>query len=432
MNDGLTFSTTSSNGGRRRLWLFGSIAFVIVLLLVWWNRRGDEEAAAGTESTEAAETETAEAEAAAAFTLEEETQERIGLETVEVQLRPIGAQVRTTAIIGPNETRVAHLRALSTGVITGVMVRRGDRVTAGQALLTYDNVELGGAVAGYRSALATLETAQGEAEADRLALERADRLVEIGGIAQAEQQRRKAEYAAALAGVRSSQAQVANLRQTLARFGVSERELKDGDADLGTRSTLRAPFSGTVLEVQAVGGETVSPERELVTVADLTTVWILGDVYERDLAAIAEGSEARVATDAYPDEPFSCRVTDIAAVLDPQTRTAKVRCEAKNPNGRLRLQIFARMEILAGAPRQVLTVPSRAIQQIDGEPTLFVRTGDESFERRAVRLGAATEEWTEVTSGVESGDRVVTTGAVMLKSRLQASEFAEEEEEEEP
>jgi cobalt-zinc-cadmium efflux system membrane fusion protein len=408
--------------------MLGSVALALVLLLVWWNRRGPEDTATATEA--AAKTEAT--EKPAALTLDDEAQERIGLETVEAQPRPIGAHVRTTGIVGPNETRVAHVRALSTGVITGVMVRRGDRVDAGQALLTYDNVELGQTVAGYRSALASLESTRGQAEVARLALERADRLVEIGGIAQAEHQRRKAEHAAALAGVKSSEAQLANLRQALSRFGVNEGALKDGDLDAntGARSTLRAPFAGTVLDVQAVSGETVSPERELATVADLSTVWILGDVYERDLATISEGREARVVTDAYPDEPLSCRVTYVSDVLDAQSRTAKVRCEAKNPNGRLRLQMFARMEIAAGASRDVLAIPRSAIQQIDGETSVFIRTGDESFERRAVRLGTMTEEWAEVTSGVTAGDRVVTTGAVMLKSRLKVSEFAESEENE--
>lgn len=427
MNDDHNLSASSS-GSRRWLWMLGSVALALVLLLVWWNGRGPEDTATATEAAEKTEA----TEKPAALTLDDEAQERIGLETVEAQPRPIGAHVRTTGIVGPNETRVAHVRALSTGVITGVMVRRGDRVNAGQALLTYDNVELGQTVAEYRSALASLETTRGQAEVARLALERADRLVEIGGIAQAEHQRRKAEHAAALAGVKSSEAQLANLRQALSRFGVNEGALKDGDLDAntGARSTLRAPFAGTVLDVQAVSGETVSPERELATVADLSTVWILGDVYERDLATISEGREARVVTDAYPDEPLSCRVTYVSDVLDAQSRTAKVRCEAKNPNGRLRLQMFARMEIAAGASRDVLAIPRSAIQQIDGETSVFIRTGDESFERRAVRLGTMTEEWAEVTSGVTAGDRVVTTGAVMLKSRLKVSEFAESEENE--
>ena len=424
-----TFSTTPPDS-RRRLILIVAAAGVVLLvvLLAWWNSRAPGETASASEAAEANEA----AETPDAIELASEAQERIGLETAQTEIRPLSGQIRITGIVGPNETRVAHIRSLSTGVITSVMVRRGDRVTAGQPLLTYDNVELGQTVAGYRSALAALESARGEAEVARLAVERADRLVEIGGIAQAEHQRRKAEHAAALAAIRSAEAQLANLRQTLSRFGMNEKALKDGETETsaGARSTLRAPFAGVVLEVQAVTGETVSPERELAIVTDLSTVWILGDVYERDLAAIAEGRQARVVTDAYPDEPFDCRVTYVSQVLDPQTRTAKLRCEAKNPNGRLRLQMFTRMEIPAGVARNVLTIPRDAIQQIDGEPSVFVRTGEHSFERRAITLGATTEEWAEVVAGVRRGERVVTTGAVMLKSRLKAGELAEPEEDE--
>lgn len=422
------FSTPLAPQARRLLLLLGGAGvLLLVVLLVWRDRGGAGESAETGESAEAQEA----TEPLGALHLDAETQERIGLETVQAEIRPLSAQIRITGVVGPNETRVAHIRALSTGVVTGVMVRRGDRVNGGQPLLTYDNVQLGETVASYRSALAALESASSSANVTRLALERADQLVTIGGIAEAVHQRRKAEHEAALATVRSSEAQIANLRQALARFGMNESAMKEDTGTAGgARSTLRAPFAGTVLEVQAVGGETVSPERELATVADLSTVWILGDLYERDLAAVIEGREARVVTDAYPEQPFVCHVTNVSAFLDPRTRTAKVRCEAPNPDGRLRLQMFARLEIPAGAARDALTIPREALQQIDGEPSVFVGTGDGSFEQRVVRLGVTTDEWAEVLSGVQQGDRVVTTGAVMLKSRLRVSEFAEPDEDE--
>ena len=432
MTNDTGFSTTSSGSRRRRLFIIGTAGLaLLVALLFWWNGRppADTEAAA-IESTEREAT----PETPGVLKVDAEAQERIGLETAEAQVRPLSAQIRTTGVVGPNETRVAHIRALSSGVITGVMVRKGDRVSAGQPLLTYDNVDLGQTEAEYRGAVAALEKARGDAEVARLALERADRLLQIGGIAEAEHQRRKAEHAAALGAVRSSEAQLANLRQKLARFGMSEAAVKDlgagGDTSSGPRSTLRAPFSGVVLDVQAVSGETVSADRELATVADLSTVWIQGDVYERDLAAIGEGREARVFVDAYPDEPLSCRITYVSDLLDSTTRTAKVRCEVKNPDRRLRLQMFARMEIPSAAPRETLAIPRESVQQIDGEPSVFVRTGEDSFERRPVKLGVTTDEWAEVQSGVQRGERVVTTGAVMLKSRLKVSEFAESEENE--
>jgi cobalt-zinc-cadmium efflux system membrane fusion protein len=373
-------------------------------------------------------------ETAHTIQLDAEAREQIGLETAEAQLRPLTRQLRTTGVVGPNETRVARVRALSSGVLTDVLVRKGDRVKAGQALLVYDNVELGEAEAEYRSTAAAIEKARSEAEVARLALERADRLVEIGGIAPAEQQRRGAEHAAASAGVRTYEAQLANLQQKLARFGASDeamRELAAGAiVSLGARSTLRAPFSGVVLDVQAVAGETIAPERELATLADLSTVWIQGDLYERDLADIVEGRTARVYFDAFPGETFTGRVTYVSDFLDPATRTAKVRCEVKNPEGRLRLQMFAQVEIDTGDTKEALVVPRAALQELEGEASVFVQTRDDLFERRSVTLGASVEEWVEITAGLVLGEQVVTTGAVMLKSKLKLGEFAETEEDE--
>lgn len=397
-------------------------------LLLSWSGCSREETASVSDNEPAAA-----AEEPGTLELDGEAQERIGLQTAEAQLIPLARHLRTTAIVGPNETRVARLRALSTGVVIDVRVRRGDRVKEHQTLLVYDNVELGEAEAEYRSAIAMLEKARSEADVARLALDRADRLTEIGGIAPAEQERRRAEHAAALATARTYEAQLINLRQKLARFGVGEEALSElaseTAASLAARSTLRAPFAGVVLDVQAVGGETVAPERELVTVADLATVWVQGDLYERDLAAIAEGDVCRVSVEAFPGETLTGRVTYISDFLDPSTRTARLRCEVGNPEGRLRLQMFARVEI-AGNEKETLVVPDAAIQDFDGEPSVFVRTGDSRFERRSVTLGVDADEWVEITAGLAPGERVVTAGALMLKSKLKLTEFAESEEDE--
>lgn len=402
------------------------IAGTATLLL--WSGCSRVESEAVSDDREAA----TRAETPNTLELDSEAQEQIGLETVEAQMRPLASLLRTTGVVGPNETRVARVRALSSGVITDVLIRKGDRVKKDQALLVYDNVELGEVEAEYRSTVAALEKARSEAEVARLALERADQLVDIGGIAPAEQQRRRSEHAAASAAVRSYEAELANLRQKLARFGVSDEAVKqlasETTASLSARSTLRAPFAGVVLEVQAVTGETVAPERELATIADLTTVWIQGDLYERDLAAIAEGLIARVTVEAFPGETFTGRVTYVSDFLDPATRTAKLRCEVKNPDGRL--QMFARVEIASGNARATLAIPRVALQELDSETSVFVRTSDSRFERRSVMLGESSDEWVEITSGLTPGERVVTTGALMLKSKLKLSEFAESEEDE--
>lgn len=427
----MTLSSTHPPGARgRSVYRFAFAA--AATLLLWCSGCSREETEPRRRDREGGPT----AETSETLELGAEAQERIGLETTEAQLRPVVRRLRTTGVVGPNETRLARVRALSSGVIADVRVGKGDRVKKGQALLVYDNVELGEAEAEYRSTVAALEQARSEAEVAGLSLERADRLVEIGGIAPAEQQRRRAEHAAASAAVRTHEARLTNLRQKLTRFGVSDEAVKEltsgttAGASLSARSVLRAPFAGVVLDVPAVTGETVAPERDLATVADLTTVWIQGDLYERDLATVTEGLVARVHVEAFPGETFTGRVTYVSDFLDPATRTAKVRCEVKNPEGRLRLQMLARVEIASGDAREALVVPRAALQELDGETSVFVRASDSRFERRGVTLGEFIDEWAEITAGLEPGERVVTTGALMLKSKLKLGEFAESEDDE--
>jgi cobalt-zinc-cadmium efflux system membrane fusion protein len=115
---------------------------------------------------------------------------------------------------------------------------------------------------------------------------------------------------------------------------------------------------------------------------------------------------------------FTGKVTHVSDVLDPSTRTAKVRCEVANRNGRLKVQMFATLALPTSLPRDVLVIPSRAVQEIDSVPTVFVRVGEKQFEKRPVRVGAATGDAVEVTEGLNIGESVVTDGALMLKSRL--------------
>ena len=220
----------------------------------------------------------------------------------------------------------------------------------------------------------------------------------------------------------SARAAVTSLERKLRRLGISQEELESfrngADPNSASRSVVTAPFSGVVTDVHAAPGELINPDRELFTVADLTRVWLQGDVYQKDIAKIRVGQDAQVTVDAYPGETFSGRVTHVSDVLDPDTRTAKVRCEVPNRDGRLKLQMFATLALPISTARKALVIPARAVQDIDGVPTVFVRVGEERFEQRAVRVGAAVGESVEVMGGLKNGERVVTEAALMLKSRL--------------
>jgi len=192
---------------------------------------------------------------------------------------------------------------------------------------------------------------------------------------------------------------------------------------------LRAPFAGTIIAYNVAEGEVVDSERELLTVADLSTVWVQADLYEKDLAAVRSGHEVSVVVDAYPDATFAGRITYVSDMIDPQTRTARVRCEVPNPIQRLKLSMFATIHIPTSDTRDMLMVPVEAVQQIDDVSIVFVVQDEYEFQAREVQIGIQQEEWVEIIAGLNADERIVTQGAFMLKSELKKQELETEEDE---
>ena len=416
--------------GRRHWWVVGGVLAGLAIAIALWWRSDALPPESGAEPGEAK----AEASGGSGniFEIEPDIQRAVGLADQAVEQRSVTETIQTTAVVGPDETRIARIRPLAEGRVTQVAVRVGDRVATGQALLVYDSITAGQLTSEYRAAIASLARATAEADVARRSLERADNLVELGGVARGERERRSAEHQRAVADVNGAGAAVTNLEQRLARLGVSRQELDrirdGGDMNTVSRGVVSAPFAGVVLEVHAAPGEIITQERELFTVADLSRVWVQADVYQKDIARIRVGENALVTVDAYPGETFTGKVTHVGDVLDPNTRTAKVRCELLNRDGRLKFQMFASLALPVSAPHDALVIPSRAVQDIDGVPTVFVRIDDERFQPRPVRLGVAAGDSVEVQDGLKPGESVVTDGALMLKSRLKLRVEEEEEE----
>lgn len=425
-----TFDTvTQGSSSRGRWWMVAGVAALVIVVAAFWARSGPSSSSEARESGEAAEPAS---KAPASLEIEPDIQRAVGLKDVPVEQRAVAETIQTTGVVGPDETRLARIRPLADGRITTVAVRVGDRVAAGQTLLTYDSITAGDLISEYRTGAASLERATADADVAKRSLDRADNLLELGGVAKGERERRAAEHQRALAEVNSARAVVTSLERKLSRLGVSPEELegfrKGADPNAASRSAVTAPFAGVVTEVHAAPGELINPERELFTVADLSRVWLQADVYQKDIAKIRVGQDAQVTVDAYPGETFSGRVTHISDVLDPGTRTAKVRCEVANRDGRLKHQMFATLALPVSAPRESIVIPATSVQDIDGVPTVFVRVDDEHFETRPVRIGSTFGDSVEVAEGLKTGERVVTEGALMLKSKLKLRVEEEEEE----
>lgn len=354
--------------------------------------------------------------------------QRFGLRLARVEARDVAGEIAATGTVGADETRVARLRAFSRGRVDAVYVRLGDRVRAGQRLLSHDNPELGDAIGEYLAGLAAVEKAATEAEVGRRSLERARKLAGLGAIARAELDRRDAEYRNALASAESLKAVAAKFEEQLHRFGMTDEEI--GKLKLGSsyhreasHTVVTAPLVGLVVESPPVAGMWFNAGDPLVTIADLSTVWVQAGVYEKDIAGVRPGAAVRITSGAYPGRSFPGRVTYVGDSLDAQTRTAKVRCEAANPEGLLKLDMFVDVRIAAGGTRRALVVPAEAVQRIEEETVVFVPSGAGTYRRRDVRLGQTGEGWAEVTGGLRAGEPVVAEGSFLLKSELRKAEL---------
>lgn len=350
-----------------------------------------------------------------------EAQKHIGLQVAPVALTQMTEYLQVTGTVQPIDNKVVHVRPLARGRLTGVSVRIGDRVRAGQELALMDNVEASETASELASARAELQRLKVQLAAHARQAERQRRLSEIGAAPVKEYEAVRAEQQAMDESIRSQESTVAGLNARLRRFGVSDAPLS------GIITTaVRAPFAGVVTKAEAAIGSVIDSEDELFTIADISQVWVQAEVYEKDLGRVRIGQPAFIRVDTYPDVRFSGKVTYISDLLDPQTRTARVRCEVANAGAKLKLDMFATVELPTTFSRTAVNVPTSAIQQLESNNVVFIRTTPTKFEVRTVQLGNQVKEQVEITSGLKEGEPVVIQGAFHLKSVLAGKELGED------
>jgi cobalt-zinc-cadmium efflux system membrane fusion protein len=281
----------------------------------------------------------------------------------------------------------------------------GDVVRAGGTLALVESSESGDARAAYAQAQAELALAASS-------LDRIRNLVSGGSLARKEELKARADYEKARAAVNAAAAR-------LQAIGI------EPGTGPGGRLALTAPFAGTVVEKAAVLGENTQAYQPLFGIADLSSLWIQANIYERDLGRVSVGAPASATVAAFPDRTFPGKVNYVSSILDPDTRTAKARIEVANPDGALKPGMFASVSVDASAPQAVLQVPETALVLLQGQLTAFVRAAD-GFRPRPVETGKRRGGEIVVTSGLEPGDEVVTVGAYALKARLLKSQIEAE------
>ena len=339
--------------------------------------------------------------------LSQEELSRTTIETVLVARGQFQLIREFPATIRPNENELAEVTTLIRGRVVKVQVDVGTDVKKGDLLALLHSTDLGLAEGAYLKASAVLY------EAD-VSYNRAKELYEQRAVSLAELQRREA-------AMRTASAEMREMQNRLELLGVTRQEMERLDREHTIRADvpLRAPFDGRVIMRNITRGEVVETNQKMFTVANLSDVWVVAAVPEKDIEYIHKGHTVDIVAAAYPHGLFTGAITHIGDVLDPATRTLPVRITAPNPGMRLKPEMFALVRIHPTPDPETLTVPVSAIQNGPTGRIVFVQHGPTDFEARTVRLGAEYGGVTTVLDGLQAGEPVVTKGSFVLKSELE-------------
>ena len=246
--------------------------------------------------------------------------------------------------------------------------------------------------------------AQADAELAQRALDRATVLSEHEALA-------AKDFEAAVNANRKAQADLHAAEVRMKLLG-GAGDQGGGNADQATPLIeLRAPVTGTIIEQNITGGagvKSLDNQPNLFTIADLSRVWVLCDIYENSLSAVRVGDQATVKLNAYPEKALTARVTNISRVLDPQTRTAKVRLELPNADGMLRPGMFANVVFTSQQSEREAQLPQSAVLRLHDKDWVFMPVGEHRFRRIEIRAGIVARNGAQqVLAGLQPGDRVV-------------------------
>ncbi|GAC1648773.1 MAG: efflux RND transporter periplasmic adaptor subunit [Gemmatimonadaceae bacterium] len=309
---------------------------------------------------------------------------------VSVSKVEIADRLAVTGSVSPDVNRTVPVNALGGGRVLAVKAKLGDDVRKGQTLLVISSPDAGSAVADYQKFRADEALA-------RRQLERSQQLFAHGVVARKDLEIAEATY-------QKAKVDFSTATERLRMLG--------GDPSHPTPYIeLKAPISGTIVEQNVTASSGVkSPDNapNLFTIADLSRVWVLCDVYENDLPSVRTGQLAEVRLNAIPEKVFHGVVGPISKVLDPNTRTAKVRIELDNRAGIMRQGMFATVTLVASVRREQMVLPASALLRLHDADWVFVKGDNNRFRRVRVRTGPMTADSVqEIVSGVSTGEKVV-------------------------
>ena len=311
--------------------------------------------------------------------------------TAKAESHQLPTVVTSNGTVSPDVNRTIHVTSLGAGRVVDLKVKLGDSVKKGETLLVISSPDLASAFSDY-------EKAKADEVLAKKSLDRAQMLFDRGAIA-------------------AKDLEVAQDTEDKAKVDVETADhrvrILGGDpAHPGPLLELKAPVSGTIVEQNVAGFEGVKSldnTPNLFTIANLAEVWVVCDVFENDLGEVHVGDSAEIRLNAFPDRVFKGRVADISRVLDPNTRSAKVRIVLGNADGSLRPGMFAVATFRSRKLTDRIVVPSTAIMRLHDKDWVFRKEGDKLFRKIEVQAdGLAPDGMQEIRQGVKPGDELVT------------------------
>ena len=325
--------------------------------------------------------------------------------------------LRVSGRIARADDRTWRVGVRTNGLVRSVFVNLGDVVRKDQILARYHADEVREERAKYRTAVSELQRLEAAATLAKRNYDRMQSLLELKAASVLQVDQARQDLVAAEAAVKNARTEVERTTDVLEDDLRVPVEPKPGNEE-ADQVPILAPAAGYVLEKNITPGRTIAPGQDAFVIGDLSQVWMLASVRQDNLGQLRVGQPATVTLPGLGDERFVGKITNLGQELDPTTRVMQVRIVLNNPGQRLRPEMLANADIPIGQTTSVLTVPSDAVQQINGQDIVFVRTAPDRFTVRPVRVGSTADGKTPVLEGLKAGEQVVVHGSFTLKSHL--------------
>jgi len=344
--------------------------------------------------------------------LSSESIKQIKLETETVSLQPFTGYLTIPSKVITNQDNEAQIGSLVQGRVHQVFVKVGDFVKAGQVLMTVEGLDVGEIKAGFMIAKAALDYTKANHERQKKLFDE-----KIGS--QKALLESQAEYEKALAEYKAEDKKIHSI-------GLRDEDVTDGKmSEEHTSGTLpiKSSIIGVVVERNVVIGQLVDATTNAFKVINTNTVWVDGQIYEKDITKINQKTNALFTSATYLNEKFNGRIIYIGQTVDEQTRTITVRGEFNNSNGKLKPQMFGELKIPISSNAKAIMIPEESVVRESGEDYVFVQISDTTFEQRKVIIGTLVDNRIEIKDGLKEGEKVASKGVFYLKSELKKEEL---------